>query len=174
MYKGDTEEPSHCITTYEAMSVSNCVYYVPHMQLFFFLSISSCLAADRSSASHLWASDEPSSDHIRHGEAISARTFFSHGVLAAMTSPLALCWLGVRLSACLSGGTSPRYTDRERGVEIDRESDTSGSSICNSKQVVYHTSPHTLSACAMLGDTPEDCHIVHKAAQHRGPTDGSF
>lgn len=80
----------------------------------FFLSISSCLAADRSSASHLWASDEPSSDHIRHGEAISARTFLVMVCFPQWQAP----WLCVGygwLSACLSSGTSQRYTDKDRG-----------------------------------------------------------
>lgn len=74
MCKADREKPSYCITAYEEMSerpTSSIMFPICS----FFLSISSCLAADRSSASHLWASDEPSSDHIRHGEAISARTF---------------------------------------------------------------------------------------------------
>lgn len=84
------------------------------------------------------ARDEPSSDYIRHGEAITVGPF-----LVMVYSPK---WQGHWLSAgygyvCMSAFPAElrRSARTQTEVEADEGSNTSGSSICNSNQAVYHT-----------------------------------
>lgn len=168
----DIERPSYYHLQGDAQA-SRCVYYVPYMQL---LSVDFSFRAVWLLTVHQilisGARDEPSSNHIRHGEAITAGPFFSHGVFSQWQAHW-LCWFWTRSSPLsLRRGTSPRYTDRDGRAGGDtqgRVRHTSGSLACDGNHVVYHSSPAALSACAMLRDIPEDCHIVWEAARHQDP-----
>lgn len=167
MLKGDIEKPSYYHLQGDVQA-SRCVYYVPYMQL---LSVDFSFKAVWLLTVHQvlisGARDEPSSNHIRHGEAITARPFLVM-VYSPNDKPTGCVGSGRVCLPFLHRGTSPRYTDRD-GWRQRGESDTSGSFICNGNHAVYHRSPAALSACAMLRDIPEDCHIVCKAARHRDP-----
>lgn len=72
-------------------------------------------------------------------------------------------------AAELLRGTQTETGGRAGGDTQGRVRHTSGSLACDGNHVVYHSSPAALSACAMLRDIPEDCHIVWKAARHQDP-----
>lgn len=57
-----------------------------------------------------------------------------------MTSPLAVCWFWLRLSACLHSGTSPSCTDRDGGGVRRSRTHWDPSSVTGN-QAVHHTSP---------------------------------
>lgn len=71
MFKRDTEQPS-CYHLCRDGQAYWCVCYVPYMHPW---CVDFSFKADSSSGSHLRARDEPSSNHIRHGEAITAGPF---------------------------------------------------------------------------------------------------
>jgi len=79
-----------------------------------------------------------------------------------MTSPLAVCWFWVRLSACLHCGALPRYTDRDGGGDRRR---------VKGNQAVYHTSPLHYHAERYTWGLS---HCPRSSPAAPGPTDGSF
>lgn len=109
----DTERPSYYHLQRDAQA-SRCVYYVPYMQL---LSVDFSFRAVWLLTVHQilisGARDEPSSNHIRHGEAITAGPFFSHGVFSQWQAHWLCCFWTRSSPLSLRRGTSPRYTDRD-------------------------------------------------------------
>lgn len=112
MLKGDIEKPSYYHLQGDVQA-SRCVYYVPYMQL---LSVDFSFKAVWLLTVHQvlisGARDEPSSNHIRHGEAITAGPFLVM-VYSPNDKPTGCVGSGHVCLPFLHRGTSPRYTDRD-------------------------------------------------------------